>query len=353
MNESVPRFGVNAKGDIRFGMASVKGVGENAVSAIVSERKANGPYKSIFDFVQRVNLSACNRKNIENLAMAGAFDCFPEIRREQFVQPCGKNEVFADVLVRYGTKYQTDRMESQFSLFGDLGQTDLISTPSIPDAPEWPLLERLNKEKELVGIYLSAHPLDEYRVILENVCTVGMSQMEDRAALLNKDLILGGVVTGVRESRMKNGKPCGFTTVEDFTGSYEIAQFGEPWLKWSNMMKVGNFLFIKAKCEPYKYNPERIDFVINSIELLQDVKDSAISSLTVSMPLSELDREFVSDIDTLTQAEGKTTLRFVFNDLADPENSRLSLTSGSRKINVTSELVSYLKSKESISLSFK
>jgi DNA polymerase-3 subunit alpha len=353
VNESVPRFGVNAKGDIRFGMASVKGVGENAVSAIVSERKANGPYKSIFDFVQRVNLSACNRKNIENLAMAGAFDCFPEIRREQFVQPCGKNEVFADVLVRYGTKYQTDRMESQFSLFGDLGQTDLISTPSIPDAPEWPLLERLNKEKELVGIYLSAHPLDEYRVILENVCTVGMSQMEDRAALLNKDLILGGVVTGVRESRMKNGKPCGFTTVEDFTGSYEIAQFGEPWLKWSNMMKVGNFLFIKAKCEPYKYNPERIDFVINSIELLQDVKDSAISSLTVSMPLSELDREFVSDIDTLTQAEGKTTLRFVFNDLADPENSRLSLTSGSRKINVTSELVSYLKSKESISLSFK
>ena len=152
---------------------------------------------------------------------------------------------------------------------------------------------------------------------------------------------------------MKNGKPCGFTTVEDFTGSYEIAQFGEPWLKWSNMMKVGNFLFIKAKCEPYKYNPERRDFVINSIELLQDVKDSAISSLTVSMPLSELDREFVSDIDTLTQAEGKTTLRFVFNDLADPENSRLSLTSGSRKINVTSELVSYLKSKESISLSFK
>ena len=204
-----------------------------------------------------------------------------------------------------------------------------------------------------MGIYLSAHPLDEYRVILENVCTVSMSQMEDRTALVNKDLILGGVVTGVRESRMKNGKPCGFTTVEDFTGSYEIAQFGEPWLKWSNMMKVGNFLFIKAKFVPYKYNPEKTDFVINSIELLQDVKDSVISSLTVSMPLSELDREFVSDIDTLTQKEGKTTLRFIFNDLSDPENSRLSLTSGSRKISVTTELIDYLKSKDSISLSFK
>jgi DNA polymerase-3 subunit alpha len=353
VNESVPRFGVNAKGDIRFGMASVKGVGENAVSAIVSERNANGPYKSIFDFVQRVNLSACNRKNIENLAMAGAFDCFPEIRREQFVQPCGKNEVFSDVLVRYGTRYQTDRMESQFSLFGDMGHTELIATPTIPDAPEWPLLERLNREKELVGIYMSAHPLDEYRVILENVCTVGMAQLEDRAALVNKDLILGGVVTGVRESRMKNGKPCGFTRIEDFTGSSEIALFGEPWLKWCNMMKVGNYLFIKAKCEPYRYNPERIDFVINSIELLQDVKDTAISSMTVSMPLSVLDKEFVSDLDTLTRTEGKTTLRFEFNDLADTENSRISLSSGNRRISVTPELVSYLKGKESINLSFK
>ena len=353
VNESVPRFGVNARGDIRFGMASIKGVGEGAVTAIVSERNANGPYKSIFDFVQRVNLGACNRKNIENLAMAGAFDCFNEIRREQFVQPCGKNEVFADVLVRYGIKYQADRVESQFSLFGDMGNADLIATPSIPDAPEWPLLERLNREKELVGIYLSAHPLDEYRVILENVCTVGMAQLEERMSLLNKDLILGGVVTGVRESRMKNGKPCGFTRIEDFTGSSEIALFGEPWLKWSNMMKIGNYLFIKAKCEQYRYNPERIDFIINSIELLQDVKDSAISTLTVSMPLSMLDKEFVSDIDTLTQVEGKTTLRFEFNDLADPDNSRVSLASGSRRISVTHDLVNYLKGRDSISLSFK
>ena len=160
-------------------------------------------------------------------------------------------------------------------------------------------------------------------------------------------------MTGVRESRMKNGKPCGFTRIEDFTGSSEIALFGEPWLKWCNMMKLGNYLFIRAKCEPYRYNPERIDFVINSIELLQDVKDTAISSMTVSMPLSVLDKEFVSDLDTLTRTEGKTTLRFELNDLADPENSRISLSSGNRRISVTPELVSYLKGKESINLSFK
>ena len=267
------------------------------------------------------------------------------------MQPCGKNEVFSDILVRYGTKYQTDRMESQFSLFGDMGHTDLIATPSIPDAPEWPLLERLNREKELVGIYLSAHPLDEYRVILENVCNVGMAQMDDRAALVNKELTMGGVVTGVRETRTKTGKPCGFTRIEDFTGSTEIALFGEPWLKWANMMKEGNYLFIKAQCQPYKYNPERVDFVINSIELLQDVKDTAITSMTLTMPVSEIDKEFVSDLDTLTSQEGKTTLKFVFTDLTQVEN-KVSLTAGNRRITVTQELVNYLKGRETIKLSF-
>ncbi|MBO6078153.1 MAG: DNA polymerase III subunit alpha [Bacteroidaceae bacterium] len=348
VNESVPRFGVNAKGDIRFGMASVKGVGENAVTAIVNERKANGPYKSIYDFVQRVNLSACNRKNIENLALAGAFDCFPEIRREQFLMPCGKNEIFADVLVRYGTKFQADRDENRNNLFGFMDEVVEIATPSIPEAPEWSALDKLNKEKELVGIYISAHPLDEYRVILENVCNVGMAQLDDRQALLNKDLILGGVVTGVRETRMKNGKPCGFTRIEDFTGSSEIALFGEPWLRWCNMMKVGNFLFIKAKCVQNKYMPERIDFVINSIELLQDVKDNAISSLLIQMPLSMLDKEFVSDVDTLTGHEGNVTLKF---ELSDGEN-KVSLASAARRIGVTQELVSYLKEKDSVNLLF-
>ena len=351
VNESVPRFGVNAKGDIRFGMASVKGVGENAVSAIVSERNANGPYKSIFDFVQRVNLSACNRKNIENLALAGAFDCFPEIRREQFLMPCGKNEIFADVLVRYGTKYQADRNESMNSLFGDMGETVDIATPAIPEAPEWSVLDKLNKEKELVGIYISAHPLDEYRVILENVCNVGMAQIDDKVSLLNKNLLLGGVVTSVREGRTKNGKAYGVTRIEDFSGSGEIALFGEPWLKWSNMMKEGNFLYIKAVCQQNRYMPERIDLVINSIELLQDVKDTAISSIRLTMPLTELDKEFVSDLDTLTQVPGNAALKFELAEL-DSTDSKVNLTSASRKITVTTELMNYLKGRESIKVSF-
>ena len=350
VNESVPRFGVNSKGDIRFGMASIKGVGEKAVEAIVSERKAGGPYRNIFDFVQRVNLGSCNRKNIECLALAGAFDCFKEIRREQFMQPCGRNETYSDVLVRYGTKYQADRMESRFSLFGDMGEAVQIATPSLPDVAEWSVLERLNKEKELVGIYISAHPLDEYRVILEHVCNVKMSQLENRPALLNKELVFGGVVTDVRESRTKNGKPCGFTRIEDFSGSAQIALFGEPWLRWSNMLKVDNYLYIKAQYVQNKYMPERIDIVLNSVELLQDVKDSVIQSLMIETPASSVDKELIGDLDSLTSISGNTTLKFIISDLASGDKA--SLVSGGRKITVTNDLINYLDRRNDIAYSF-
>ena len=348
VNESGRKFGVNARGDVRFGLAAVKGVGENAVQSIIDERAANGPYKDIFDFVQRVNLSACNRKNIECLAMAGAFDCFGEIRREQFMEPCGKGETFADVLVRYGNKYQCDRMESQFSLFGDMGMTACVQTPVIPDAPEWSALDRLNREKDLVGIYISAHPLDEYRVILDNICTVGMAAISEKSKLVGRDLIFGGVVISMREGRTKTGKPYGITVIEDFTGSGEIALFGEPWLQWRNMMVVGNFLFIRGICQPGRYDPNRVDLTINSIELLQDVKDKVINSMTIDLPLSVLDKELVSDLDTLTAQPGNVTLKFNLKNA----DTHVSLSSAGRKINVTPELVNYLKEVRNLDVKF-
>lgn len=349
VNESLRKFSVNAAGDIRFGLVAVKGVGENAVQSIIEERQ-KGPFKDIFDFVQRVNLSACNRKNIECLALAGAFDSFKEIRREQFMEPCGKSDTFADVLVRYGTRFQTDRNESQFSLFGDMGMNECVSTPVIPDAPEWSAIDRLNREKELVGIYISAHPLDEYRVILEHVCNVGMAQLAEREKLVNRELTFGGIVIAMRESRMKNGKPCGFAKVEDFTGSHELAFFGENWLKWRNMMVVGNFLFIKGMCQASRYIPDRIDLNISSIELLQDVKESAIHSMTVCLPLSVLDKEFVSDLDTLTMKPGGVMLKFEITDLTD--DSRVVLASASRKIEVTCEIIDYLEKTRNLQLKF-
>lgn len=350
VNESVPTFGVNGKGDIRFGMAAIKGVGENAVLSIVEERKNNGPYKGIFDFVQRVNLTSCNRKNIESLALAGAFDSFPEIRREQFMEPCGKNETFADVLVRYGNKYQLDKNEITNSLFSDIESQVEMVTPIIPDAPEWSKLERLNKEKELVGIYISAHPLDEYRIILDNVCNTKMKDLEDKTKLLNKDIIAAGVVVSLREGRTKNGKLCGFVKIEDYSGTNELAFFGMDWLNWRNMMVEGNFLYIKGKCLPYKYDPNRVDFSISSIELLQDIKDKAIESLTISVSLSSIDMELVSNLDSLTQKEGNVTLKFNIRDLSS--GNMVDLLSGNRKITVTSDLVNFLKDTEGLKYSF-
>ena len=240
VNESLLKFSVNRRGDIRFGLGAIKGVGESAVQSILSEREKNGPYKSIFDFVQRVNLSACNRKNIENLALAGGFDSFGNIKREDFFMKNSKDETFVETLVRYGSKYQMDKAAAINSLFGGEHEVE-VATPEIISAPAWSDLERLNKERELVGIYLSAHPLDEYAVVLENVCNVHMEELSNLTPLQNRDLILGGIVTGVREGYTKSGKPYGIAKVEDYSGVAEFAFFGNEWVEKKNFFSEGMF----------------------------------------------------------------------------------------------------------------
>jgi DNA polymerase-3 subunit alpha len=235
INESLLKFSVNRKGDIRFGLGAIKGVGESAVQSILDERKKNGVFKNIFDFVQRVNLSACNRKNIENLALAGAFDSLKGIKREDFFVKNAKDETFTEVLVRYGNKYQMDKAVASNSLFGGENQIE-VATPEIVSAPSWSDLDRLNREKELVGIYLSAHPLDEFSVILKKVCNVQMDELKDLTSLQNKDLTMGGIVISVRDTYTKKGNPCGFAKVEDYRPiCHELFTDGKPgitiWLK--------------------------------------------------------------------------------------------------------------------------
>ena len=290
VNESNLKFCVNRHGDIRFGLGAVKGVGEAAVQSILEERKKNGPFRGIFDFVQRVNLSACNRKNIENLALAGGFDSFPEIKREDFFVKNAKDESFSEVLVRYGSKYQLDKAAAVNSLFGGDLQVE-VATPEIVKAPAWSDLERLNKERELVGIYLSAHPLDEFAVVLENVCNVHMTELSDLTPLQNRDLVLGGIVTGVREGYTKNGKPYGVAKVEDYSGVAEFAFFGNEWVEKKNFFCEGMFLFMHGKCQPRQWKQDEWEVKINTIELLPEVKDRVIERLPVTAPLSAVDDE--------------------------------------------------------------
>ena len=343
VNESNLKFSVNRHGDIRFGLGAIKGVGEAAVQSILTERKKNGLFKDIFDFVQRVNLSACNRKNIENLALAGGFDSFPGIKREDFFAKNAKDESFSDVLVKYGNKYQADMNAAANSLFGGEHAVE-IATPEIISAPEWGNLERLNKERDLVGIYLSAHPLDEYIPILEKMCNAKMADLVDLTPLQNHDLILGGIVTAVKEGMTKKGSPYGRVKMEDFSGAAEFVFFGDDWVGKKNYFAEGMFLYLIGKCQPRKWQPDEWEVKINGVKLLSDVKDDDIQKITVSVPLSFITNEFVLEFSELIRNNpGKVDLSFVICD--DDGQNRVSMQSRTMKVSLKKDIVIYIKNR--------
>ena len=345
VNESILKFSVDKQKNIRFGMGAIKGVGESAVQNIIEERKKNGPYKDLFDFVERVNLSACNKKNIESLALAGAFDNF-HVQRESFFVDNGKGETFLDVLVRYGSKYQTDKATAANSLFGDENFV-AIAKPEIPHAERWSDLERLNKEKDLVGIYLSAHPLDEYRIILQYVCNTGMVELNDKETLVGREVLAGGIVTGFREGTTKTGNPFGILKVEDFTGSGEIALFGQDYIEYSKYGKPGMYLLISGKMEVRKYNDKIFDFRISFIKLLPNEKDKLIENIRITVPIHDLDEPMINELSTLIKNNPGNSLLY-FRVVDGSNNIALNLFSQNVRLKITKELIDYLSESETI-----
>ena len=345
VNESILKFSVDKQKNIRFGMGAIKGVGESAVQNIIEERKKNGPYKDLFDFVERVNLSACNKKNIESLALAGAFDNF-HVQRESFFVDNGKGETFLDILVRYGNKYQTDKATAANSLFGD-DNFVAIAKPEIPHAERWSDLERLNKEKDLVGIYLSAHPLDEYRIILQYVCNTGMAELNDKESLIGREILAGGIVTGFREGTTKTGNPFGILKVEDFTGSGEIALFGQDYIEYSKYGKPGMYLLISGKMEARKYNEKIFDFRISSIKLLPNEKDKLIENIRITVPIHDLDEPMINELSTLIKNNPGNSLLY-FRVVDGSNNIALNLFSQNVRLKITKELIDYLSESETI-----
>ena len=349
VNESNMKFTVNKDGNIRFGLGAIKGLGGSAVMAIVEEREQNGPYKDIFDFVQRVNLNACTKKDMENLILGGGFDCFTSIIREQFFVPNAKGETFLEVLVRYGSRYQLDKATSVNTLFGGENMVE-VTTPPIPAAEPWGNLDRLNKERELLGVYLSAHPLDEYAVILEHVCNTRMKELSEQEnnAELQKELIarqeltLGGIVSKVSEGvSRKNNTLYGLVTVDDFSGSYVFRFFGTDWVNNKGYATEGNFLFIRAGFQPGRWNPEDVRLCVNSITLLPEVKDELLEKITISIPLSVLNKGLVLELDSLIKDHpGQAELCFNVSD--EEERMDIDLVS-KQKVEISNELVTYLK----------
>ncbi len=349
INESRVKFSVNERGAIRFGLAAIKGVGESAVSAIINEREKNGAYKDIFDLVERVNLTSCNRKNLECLAWAGALDSFGLSRETYFAQNAN-GTVFLDTLMRYGNMYQSDKSEAQGGLFGPVE----IATvhPALPtDVTELSNVERLNKERELVGIYLSAHPLDEYAFIIDKVCNTQLGELSDLAALRNRsEITFAGTITEVTVGTTKDGSPCGFVKMEGFKDSCQIRLFGSKWVNVRHCFNVGEAVFVRAKAVPrFRWNDKLLELAIESVDLLSEAKYTLLEKVTFSVNLNDLMMELVDEFTgILNKCKGYTSVSLVIHD---DENPPIELQSD-LKITGNREIVNFLdKYKDEIRVS--
>ena len=312
-----------------------------AMGIIIDEREKNGPYKSIFDFAQRINFSCVNRKAFESLALSGGFDSFG-IPRENFFGLNSKGEVFLDTLVRYGQMYQMGMQEMRNSLFGGENEVD-IATPPIPEAARWSDIERLNKERDYVGIYLSAHPLDEYRVVLEKLCNTHCAELADVQKLSDReDIIFGGIVTDVRQKFTKRGEPCGFITIEDFQGGGELALFGKDWGDRKGMFEIGSAVYVTAKLQPRFLHSDQMELKVQDVQYLQTVKENALDRLTITMTTDLLDEQIVEDLgELITSNPGKTKL---FIQLVDSTgNSHVLMRSSSKYVDVKNALVNFIE----------
>ncbi len=341
VNESYIEFGVNQKGEIRFGLSAIKGMGGAAAKAIVDERKENGAYKDIYDFVERINFSAVNRKAMECLAISGALDCFG-INRETLLAPCSDRNSFIEVLMKYGTNVQQEKVNTANSLFDDVGGME-IPRPAIPANVEtWSNITRLEKERELVGIYLSGHPLDPYVVIMEKLCNTSFAQLKNLRELTGKRLVLAGMVTGVRTGFSKKGNPYGIVKIEDFNGDGEIALFGNKWAQWQNFFKEGCAIMLHAQVEPRRYNPELLDVVVTNVEFLAEIKTSGISQLAVAVNVENLEEMEVAEFLTLVENNpGNTSIQLSFTEPGKFRNIRVK--SVAKKVNIDRHLVDFLK----------
>lgn len=342
VNESNLKFTVNKDGAVRFGLAAIKGVGENASLDIIKEREENGNFNDIFDFVERVNLRSVNKRNIESLSLAGAFDSFTEIKRHQFFAENEKEQVFIDTLVKYGANMQS-RSSSAPSLFGAESGTEIETPkPTIPQCEEWSKLQKLNKEKELIGIYLSAHPLDDYKLEIKHACNITLSDFEDLSKHQNKELKVAGIITTVEERTTKTGNPFGSMTLEDYTDSYRFMFFSKDYLKLKQYFTEGYSILMKGKVMPRYNNPNEFEFKANTIEMLSDLQGKAFNKISLKLSIDNLDENIIAEIQQKVEDnKGNATLNFLIFEPAS--KIWVQMFSRTHKVNVSPELIQFLE----------
>ncbi len=339
VNESQVDFSVNKKGEIRFGLGAIKGVGEAAVEEIIKERDENGPFKTLFDLTSRVNLRAVNKKTLEGLALGGGLDCFENIHRAQFFFPEGGDEPnLLEKAIRYGSNAQNNESANQQSLFGGT-QMVTLTEPTIPACEPWTLITKLAKEKEVIGMYLSGHPLDDYKIEFNYFNVTDISRAEE---FKNKDLNIAGVITDVFERMGKNNKPYGSFTLEDYSGNIRITMWSEDFLRYKHFLTVGQMLYIKGTMRPGFRSPDQFEFKVNQMMLLAEVRERLLNKVTLTLRSSRLKNGFLQHFNQLIQNH-KGTAVLKFNIIDEEQKLVVNAISQRYKVNFENDLVKALE----------
>ena len=341
VNYSKSRFSVDDEGNVRFGLAAIKGVGEAAVQDIVECRQRDGKFKSVYDFMERVNLQAVNRKTLENLAVGGAFDSISDLPRSAYFASDGREGTFLEALVRYGNRVQSEKANVQQSLFGGgNAEADIQKPEPLPHEP-WTKLEMLNKEREVIGIYLSSHPLDDFSVIIRHYCHSTLGDLQDLPSLKNKDFTVAGMVTSVTHLTTKTGKPYGRFTIEDYNSSHEFVLFSKDYENFRRYLYEGYYLLVRGRVQERTYNPNELECRINSMMMLSEAQETLIRELTIALPVAELTEDIVSQLkETINENRGNVTLRV---KVLDPQaDVAVNLYSKTLKVGMTLGMVRFL-----------
>lgn len=347
VNESFSKFGVDSHGNIRFGLSAIKGVGENIVEEIIKTRKNGGAFESIYDFVERVPMAYMNRRILESLALAGAFDCFDGIKREDFFEKDHRDESFSEQLMRYGQLYQNASQRQEASLFGDEDMTfNTAGRPAIKPAVAWVDAVKLEKERELVGMYLSAHPLDPYFMELNYGCSANIKTKNEIVPDENegREITFGGMVVEFISRPARNGGNFGIMKIEDYSGSTEIRLFGQNYIDFANYGKPGTPILVTGKFTR-RFRTSNVEFSLTNIRLLEDVRGHLLKGVTISLSKEQANEQLRDLLDeqmkTSTTDKGQLNFR-----IYDPEINRSVLLSSSMKIPLNRRLVTMLDDME-------
>ena len=336
VNESEYKFTVNKEGAIRFGLGAIKGVGSKPVDAIVEERRANGEYRSVFDVVSRVDMRVCNKRVFESLVLAGGFDSFQEHNRAQFFSEDNTGKVFLENVIKFGSRLQEAKNSPQASLFGESSDVE-VPKPIPPRVDEWPTLTKLSKEKEVVGIYISGHPLDDYKLEIRSFANATVAALNDMERHANRELRIAGILTDAQHRTTKNGKPFGTFDIEDYSETSRLFVFGDDYMKFRHLIDLGVFVFLTGRVQKRRYD-DTLEFKVHSMDLLPELREKRARTLMLEVESSQLSDEKIDALyEILNERKGNCSLKFILKD--HKSNSTLKMPSRMMKVAVDKEVI--------------